>query len=76
MIVVCKHRKIPGRLSRLSEEYINITIGKHYEIFTDFYDADIMVEIVDDSVGKYWYPKNNFSPLQVERELQIDKIIK
>ena len=73
MKVVCKHKKMLGRLS---EEYINISIGKQYEILTDFNDKDIMVEMVDDSGGKYWYPKKNFSPLQVERELQIDKILK
>ena len=72
MILVCKHRKQPGRLYG---EYINLTIGKHYVSLTDFYDNDIMVELVDDEGGKYWYPKKNFSPLEVERELQLNNIL-
>ena len=74
MIIVCKHRKIPGRLT---EEYIHLTKGKHYEVPSNlFFDADIMIDIQDDSGDNYWYPKENFSPLQIERELQIDKILK
>jgi hypothetical protein len=70
MIVVCKHKKTPGRL----EEYRDLIIGEKYISLTDFYDKDIMIELVDDSGLRCWYPKENFTPLDVERELRLNQL--
>jgi hypothetical protein len=71
MIIVCKHTLIPGRIS---EQYVNITIGKNYTALTDMNDADIMVELVDDADDQCWYPKKNFYILQEYREYKLNKL--
>lgn len=70
MIIVCKHRKRPGGL----DEYRDITIGKKYISLTDFYDRDLMIELVDNSGLRCWYRKDNFSPLEAEREMKLNQL--
>lgn len=71
MIIVCKHRKMPGRLY---DEYINLTIGKKYISLTDFYDSGIMIQLVDDSGHMFWYLKENFIPVHIEREEKLKEL--
>jgi hypothetical protein len=71
MIIVCK-----TTLKFISSEikFVNLTVGKHYIALTDMYDADMMVEVVDDAGEKCWYPKNNFYILQNYREYKLKQL--
>jgi hypothetical protein len=71
MIIVCK-----TTLKFISSEikFVNLTVGKHYIALTDMYDADMMVEVVDDAGDKLWYPKNNFYILQNYREYKLKQL--
>jgi hypothetical protein len=71
MIIVCKHTLIPGSIST---QYVNLTIGKNYTALTDMNDSDIMVELVDDSYDRCWYPKSNFYILQLYRDYKLKKL--
>ena len=72
MIIVCDNTLIPGLTY---ERYTNLTIGKCYIALTDIGDSDpIMIELVDDSGEKCWYPKKNFISLDVYRELKLKEL--
>jgi hypothetical protein len=72
MIIVCDNTLIPGLTY---ERYINLTIGKSYIASTDEFQAgNIMIELVDDSGEKCWYPKRNFISLDIYRELKLKEL--
>ncbi len=71
MIIVCDDTLVPGLTF---ERYINLTIGKKYIALIDDDSDPIMIELVDDSGEKCWYPKRNFISLDVYRELKLKEL--
>ena len=75
MIIVCKSLLRPHHVDMPSnEEYIDLTLDKHYTALTDMFDSDRMVQIVDDTGNVYWYPKSNFIVLDSYREEKLNKL--
>ncbi len=63
MKIVCiKLEKIGGG------NYVNLTIGKEY---LGNNSDDFLIEILDDSGDKLWYPKKNFLSLESYREKKL-----
>lgn len=73
MIVVCRHRYIVGR--SYMHHYINLTVGKRYEVEASTLSNDTMFRIVDDSGQFCYYPKDNFYTLEEYRDRKLDKML-